>query len=158
MTAAETEDAYYAAMMEGADLASSDELAEAEVAFARALDLAAEIDQGRGRPSAEAAMQLGAVRAERGHHDPALEAVDRALRIASALDAPDSVLLGQIHLNRAGILAALDRIDEGIADAEASVDHLQTARGRGADDDLVSRLLDAARDVLAQMVAHRDRG
>ena len=153
---ADSEDAYYAAMMEGADLASSEQLEEAEAAFERAAELAQGIDQGRGRPSAEAVMQLGAVRAERGAHEPALEAVDRALAIANGLEPPDSVLLGQIHLSRAGILAGLDRIDEGIADAEASVEHLKTARGRGAADDVVSQLLDASRDVLEQMVTHRD--
>lgn len=156
MRPAEIEDAYYVAMMEGGDLAASEELEAAEQAFARAVDLAQQIDRGTGRPSAEAVMQLGAVRAERGAHDAALEAVDRALDIAQKLQPPDSVLLGQIHLSRAGILAGLDRIDEGIGDAEASVAHLKTARGRGAADAVVSQLLDAARDVLEQMVAHRD--
>lgn len=152
---AETEDAYYTAMMEGADLAASEELEEAEGAFARAVELAKGIDRGAGRSSAEAVMQLGAVRAERGDHDRALDAVDRALAIADRLEPPDSVLLGQLHLSRAGILAGLDRIDDGIADAKASVEHLTTARGRGAADAIVSQLLDAARDVLEQMEAHR---
>jgi hypothetical protein len=151
---ARLDDAYFAAMMEGGDLEASGELAAAEERFARAVELARSLDGGKGRSSAEAGMQLAVVRASRGQTEAALEAMHRVIAAADALEQPDSLLSGQARMARARMLAELDRVEEGIAEARASIDLLQQARGRGEHDDTVSALLDGARDMLAQMEAH----
>lgn len=150
----QTDDAFFAAMMEGGDLESSGELAAAEERFARAVELAKALDGGAGRSSVEARLQLSVVRADRGDTEAALGAIDEVVAAAERLEQPDSLLSGQAHLARAQMRAKLDRVEEAVEDARASIDLLKQARGRGEHDETVSVLLDGARDMLEQMEAH----
>lgn len=118
---------YYAAMMEGGDLAAHDELDAAEKMYARAVELAARLDQGKGPMSGEAKLCHATCRAEQNAYDDAMAGLDEAVSVLAAQEERDKGLLGRAYMSRAAVRAALDHLDDAASDAREAIALLETA-------------------------------
>ena len=136
------------------------ELAQAEEHYTRCLTL---MQAGNRRLEGVVIGCLGVIRAEQGRYAEGLERVTRAVQLF--LDASDRYHAGVFQTFRAGVLAALDRVDESIAafaDAERVLGEIgvHVSFGEG---ELYRAFLDLARARQAmregdpeKATAHRD--
>lgn len=118
---------YYAAMMEGGDLAAHDELDAAEQAYRRAVTLAEALDGGEGALSGEARLCHATCRAEQNAYEEALSGLERAVAILAAQATPDKGLLGRAYMSRSAVRAALDQLDGAMSDAREAIQLLGAA-------------------------------
>ena len=120
MDQSKVEDAYYAAIMEGADLASHGELDAGWAAFTRAAGHAKALDGGRGPKSAEALRLMATLRAEKGAYEEALAGLDEVVGVLEELG-DDAQQLAMARISRAAVYAAIDQMDGALEDARAAI-------------------------------------
>ena len=142
------EEAYYEALMEGADLVAHDEIAEGRGALQRAVEHGQVLDGGTGRLSVEARLQLATLTAQEGDYAAALTALDDVVALANGLGEEARGLQGMALGSRAGVQAALDHYDAGIEDAQAAIALLEPRGDLGP-------FVEHLRSMIAQIEAER---